>query len=79
MMKKYFLSRVTVVTGKGGWTYNDDALDELLDVHSPLFALYLWLLMFRLQGLAPIDVALLRRSDFRKYVGDLYSGVNGRG
>ena len=69
-MKKYFLSQVTTVTSKGGWTYNDDALDELLDVHSPLFALALWLLMFRLQGLAPIDVALLRRSDFRNLIVD---------
>jgi hypothetical protein len=61
-IKEYLLNELTI-RKKGGWTYKDDRYEELLNPHSSLFAIYLWLFSYLFQGLAPIDCALLKIKD----------------
>ena len=66
-IKEYLLDEVTIRRG-GGWRYRDDRVPELLNPHSPLFSIYLWLFSYLFQGLAPIDCALLKTSNLRSII-----------
>lgn len=68
-IKEYFLDNV-VDRSDGGWSYKDDGLESILDRNSKLFPLYLFLFIYLMQGLSPIDCALLKISDVRSIIVD---------
>lgn len=70
IIKEYFLSKVIVVTGDTFEYINEG----YIDYKNPLFSLYFWLVGYFLQGLSPLDICLLKKSDFvRKVInGDDY-------
>ena len=47
------------------WHYRDGSIDKLMDIHSSLYALYLYLLGFYLKGLSPYDISILKRSTIK--------------
>lgn len=47
------------------WNYRYEKLDELMDIHSELYAHYLYVLGYYMKGLAPVDLSMLKKSDFR--------------
>ena len=58
-MKKYYLNLVTEGNNEN-WTFKEGALERLRKRTSKEFALCFWLAMLKLNGSAPIDVALLK-------------------
>lgn len=60
IMKDYFLSKVISIDGER-FGYIDDGY---IDYQNRLFVIYFWLLGYLLQGLSPIDICLLKKSDF---------------
>lgn len=61
VMKDYFLSKVIKMTSSKMFTYVDDSY---INYKNRLFVLYFWLLGYYLQGLSPIDICMLKKSDF---------------
>ena len=61
VMKEYFLSKVIEKTSERMFTYIDDSY---ISYKNRLFVIYFWLLGYLLQGLSPIDICLLKKSDF---------------
>lgn len=61
IMKEYFLSKVILKSSERSFSYIDESY---VNVKSRLFSLYFWLLGYYLQGLSPIDICLLKKSDF---------------
>lgn len=47
------------------WSYRYDKLEELMNIHSELYAHYLYIVGYYMKGLAPVDLSMLRKSDFR--------------
>lgn len=47
------------------WSYRDGVLDELMDIHSSLYALFIYVIGYYMCGLAPVDISLLKKSDFK--------------
>lgn len=58
-IKDYFLNMVIERDGKR-WHYKEGAEDRLMRRYTTEFALLYWLMCYRLNGSAPIDVALLK-------------------
>ena len=54
-----------IIRKKGGWTYKEGAVEELLNVRGELYVLYLYVLGFYMCGLAPVDITLLKRKDIK--------------
>lgn len=73
----YFLDMV-IVRDEGGWHYKDGAEVKLRKRTSKEFGLLWFLLMYKLNGSAPIDVALLRVSNFKRLTidGESYWGID---
>lgn len=65
-IKEFFLSRVIEYEADGNFVYRKEGIEALCKGNTPLFAIYLWLLIYRLQGLAPVDCALLRMKQLRE-------------
>ena len=61
VMKEYFLSKVIKKTSERRFTYVDDGY---ISYKNRLFVIYFWLLGYYLQGLSPIDICMLKKSDF---------------
>lgn len=59
-----FLNEVIIRDGSM-WSYRDGAIEKLLNIHSPLYALYLYCVGFYFKGLAPTDISFLKKSDVR--------------
>ena len=47
------------------WSYRYEKLEELCDIHSELYAHYLYVIGYYMKGLAPVDLSMLKKSDFR--------------
>lgn len=47
------------------WHYKDERISELLDIHSELYALYLYVIGYYLKGISPTDISMLKKSDIR--------------
>ena len=62
-IEKYYLDLVTEGTGEH-WQFNEEALSLLRKRTTKEFALCFWLAMLKLNGSAPIDVALLKKENF---------------
>ena len=61
------------------WKYKDGAIEKLLDIHSPLYALYLYCLGFYMKGLAPVDLSTLKKGDLKVVMlkGKSYYAIDG--
>ena len=64
VMIDIFLRSVIKMNGEL-YSYIDSAIDELLDNHSELYALYLYIAGYILKGLAPTDISLLKKTDIK--------------
>lgn len=64
VMIDMFLDEVIVRDGNR-WRYRYDKLEELMDIHSELYAHYLYVIGYYMKGLAPVDLSMLKKSDFR--------------
>ena len=47
------------------WHYKDGVLDQLMDIHSELYAHYLYIIGIWMKGISPVDISLLKRSDIK--------------
>lgn len=47
------------------WSYKYDALDKLMDIHSDIYAHYLYMIGFYFKGLSPVDISLLKKGDIK--------------
>lgn len=64
VMMKMFLDEVIVRNGER-WKYVDGAVEQLMDIHSELYAHYLYCIGYYLCGLAPTDISLLKKKDLK--------------
>lgn len=64
VMVNMFLDEVIERNGDR-WNYRYEKLDELMDIHSELYAHYLYVIGYYMKGLAPVDLSMLKKSDFR--------------
>jgi len=64
VMMEMFLDEMIIRNGKR-WTYRDGVLDQLMDIHSELYAHYLYMIGIWMKGIAPVDISLLKRSDIK--------------
>ena len=62
VMKEMLMDDIIVRNGKL-WSYKDEVLDELLDKNSALFARFMFMEMVLWQGLAPVDICHILKSD----------------
>lgn len=62
VMKEMLLDDIIVRNGKL-WSYRDEVLDELMDKNSELFARFMFMEMVLWQGLAPVDICHILKSD----------------
>lgn len=61
-MKGWMLDKVIVRNGSR-WSFKDDVIESVVTEKGELFPLYLYLMLYLFQGLAPIDIALIKRED----------------
>ena len=47
------------------WHYRENAIEELMDIHSELYGLYLYCATYYMGGLAPVDISLLKKCDIK--------------
>lgn len=59
-----FFDEVIIRNGNR-WKYKDGVIDELLDIHSEIYALYLFCVGFYFKGLAPTDISNLKKKDIK--------------
>ena len=64
VMMEMFLDEMIVRNGRM-WHYKDGVLDQLMDIHSELYAHYLYMIGIWMKGIAPVDISLLKRSDIK--------------
>lgn len=64
VMMEMFLDEMIIRNGNR-WTYKDGVLDKLMDIHSELYAHYLYMIGIWMKGIAPVDISLLKRSDIK--------------
>lgn len=54
-----------IIRENGMWRYRDERIDELLDIHSELYGLYLYVVGYYMKGISPVDISLLKKSDIK--------------
>ena len=59
------LIEMFIVRNGSMWHYKDERISELLDIHSELYALYLYCIGYYLKGISPTDISMLKKSDIR--------------
>ena len=64
VMIEMFLDEFIIREGNM-WRYKDERIDELLDIHSELYGLYLYIIGYYLKGISPTDISMLKKSDIR--------------
>lgn len=47
------------------WHYRENAIEELMDIHSELYGLYLYCATYYIGGLAPVDISMLKKKDVK--------------
>lgn len=65
VMMEMFIDEVIERGENGLWHYRDGVLDELMDIHSSVYAHYLFCVGYYLKGLSPVDLSLLRKEDLK--------------
>ena len=64
VMIEMFLDEFIIRNGRM-WKYKDERIDELLDIHSELYALYLYVIGYYLKGISPTDISMLKKVDIK--------------
>ena len=64
VMMEMFLDEVIVRDGSM-WHYRDGVIEQLMDIHSELYAHYLYMIGIWLKGIAPVDISLLKKQDLK--------------
>lgn len=47
------------------WTYRDGVTEQLMDIHSELYAHYLYIIGIWMKGIAPVDISFLKKKDIK--------------
>jgi hypothetical protein len=47
------------------WHYREGVIEELVDIHSSLYGLYLYCIGYYMKGLAPVDISMLKKKDIK--------------
>lgn len=79
-VKDYLLEKISVQTSERRWRYTNGATDVFTKIYSRDFAILLYYTMYLLQGLAPKDMALLKKRDVKTIIvrGDEYFSIDTR-
>lgn len=64
IMIEMFLNEVIERDGNR-WSYLDGAIEKLMDIHSELYAHYLYIIGYYCKGLAPSDISFLKKGDIK--------------
>lgn len=64
VMMEMFFDEIIVRNGSM-WHYRDNAIEELMDIHSELYSHYLYIITYYLCGIAPIDLSMLKKGDIK--------------
>ena len=54
-----------IIRNGSRWRYKDERINELLDIHSELYALYLYIIGYYMKGLSPVDISMLKKADIK--------------
>ena len=65
VMMDMFLDEVIIREGERRWSYRDGIEKEWFDIHSELYAHYLYVIGYYLKGIAPVDLSMLKKSDIK--------------
>lgn len=65
VMMDMFLDEVIIRKDNGLWSYRDGIEDEWFDIHSSVYAHYLYVLGYYMKGIAPVDLSMLKKSDIK--------------
>jgi len=64
VMMQMFLDEVIERNGNR-WSYRDGVIEKLMDIHSELYAHYLFCVGYFMKGLSPVDISLLKKTDIK--------------
>ena len=64
VMMEMFLDELIIMNGSR-WSYRDGVIEELMDIHSDLYAHYLYMIGFYMKGLSPVDISMLKKKDIK--------------
>lgn len=64
LMKTLLMKEIIDVNGKR-WSYKEGVIEKLCDRKSDLFSRYLFMMMVLFQGLAPVDIGHIKKSDIK--------------
>lgn len=64
IMMEMFLDEVIERDGSR-WRYRENAVEQLMDIHSELYGHYLYMIGIWMKGIAPVDISMLKRSDIK--------------
>lgn len=78
VMMEMFLDELIVRDGDR-WTYRDGVIEGLMDIHSELYAHYLYMIGIWMKGIAPVDISMLKNKDLKivDIKGKSYYAVDG--
>lgn len=65
VMIEMFLDEVIEYTSETRWRYRDGVIEKLLDIHSDVYAHYLYVVGYYMKGIAPSDISLLKKVDIK--------------
>lgn len=64
VMMEMFIDELIIRDGDR-WTYRDGVTEQLMDIHSELYAHYLYVIGIWMKGIAPVDISLLKKKDLK--------------
>ena len=64
VMMDMFLDEVIIRNGNR-WSYRDGIEKEWFDIHSELYAHYLYVIGYYMKGLSPVDISMLKKKDLK--------------
>ena len=78
VMMELFMDELIVRDGNL-WHYRDGIIEDLLDIHSEVYAHYLYMIGIWMKGIAPVDISLLKKKDIKviDIKGNSYYAIDG--
>jgi hypothetical protein len=78
VMMEMFIDELIVRDGER-WTYRDGVIECLMDIHSELYAHYLYMIGIWMKGIAPVDISMLKKKDIKvmDIKGNSYYAIDG--
>ena len=65
VMIDMFLDEVIIRKDNGMWSYRDYIEEKWFDIHSELYAHYLYVIGYYMKGLSPVDISMLKKKDLK--------------